>query len=248
MRVEQSFIGAEGIGETIERRLWAAGVTHWDAFTGETVGPTRAERIRSFIDGGRSALVAGDVGYFAEAFPQGAVWRCYENFADRATAVDIETTGLDHRHSVVTTVTVHRDGTTNTLVRGDDLTPAAVRETVGGADLLLSYNGKRFDVPFLEACFDLTIDVPHLDLLYPCRRAGLTGGLSAVEDELGIDRPGPDLSGEDAVRLWHEHERGVDGALQTLIEYNRADTEHLVAIADHCTSALDPTPDAVTAE
>ncbi len=37
----------------------------------------------------------------------------------------------------------------------------------------------------------------------------------------------PDLSGQDAVRLWHEYERGDDAALETLVEYNRADTENM---------------------
>ena len=245
MRVENSFIGAEGIGETIERRLWEAGVTHWDEFGGtapEPVGETRAARIEGFIEDGRRALAAGDVDFFAEAFPAGERWRCYGSFPARATFFDIETTGLDHHASVVTTVTWHRDGETRTLVRGDDLTAEALRAGLGEADLLVSFNGKRFDVPFLEACFDVDLDAAHLDLLYTCRGAGLTGGLDAVESALGIERPGPDISGRDAVRLWHEHERGVDGALETLVRYNRQDTENLVTVLEAVADRLRPDP------
>jgi uncharacterized protein YprB with RNaseH-like and TPR domain len=240
VRVDQSFIGAEGVGETTERTLWRAGVTHWDEFEGEAVGPTRAERIRGFIDRGRRALAAADVDFFARELPNSEVWRCYESFRDRATFVDIETTGLDHETSVVTTVSVHRDGDTRTLVRGDDLTADTLQATVGDADLLVTFNGKRFDVPFLEACFDVDCDGAHLDLMYPCRQAGLTGGLSAVEDALGVERERPDISGRDAVRLWHEHERGVDGALETLIGYNREDTVNMVDVAEHLTERLRP--------
>ncbi len=240
MRVDQSFIGAEGVGERTERALWEAGVTHWDEFTGEAVGPTRAERIEAFIDRGRTALDAGDVSFFEERLPSSEAWRCYPSFRERATFFDIETTGLDHDHSVVTTVSVHRDGDTRTLVRGDDLTAGALRATLGEADLLVTYNGKRFDVPFLEACFDVDLTGAHLDLMYPCRQAGLTGGLSAVERDLGIERDRPDISGRDAVRLWHEHERGVDGALETLIGYNREDTVNMVAVAERVAERLRP--------
>jgi hypothetical protein len=30
MRLENTFIGARGVGETTERDLWQRGVTHWD--------------------------------------------------------------------------------------------------------------------------------------------------------------------------------------------------------------------------
>jgi uncharacterized protein YprB with RNaseH-like and TPR domain len=41
------------------------------------------------------------------------------------------------------------------------------------------------------------------------------------------------------VRLWHEHERGVDGALDRLIEYNREDTENMVPVLEQAVDALD---------
>ena len=248
MRVDQSFIGAAGVGETTERRLWRAGVTHWDDFETrdgrlpavDGVGPSVADRVRKFIDGGRRALADEDVTYFAKRLPDSECWRCYDTFRERATFFDIETTGLDHQRSVVTTVSIHRDGDTRTLVRGDDLGADPLRATLGEADLLVTFNGKRFDVPFLEACFDVDLSVPHLDLMYACRQAGLTGGLSAIERQLGIGRDRPDISGRDAVRLWHEHARGVDGALETLVEYNREDTVNMVDVAEHLTTALSP--------
>ena len=93
-------------------------------------------------------------------------------------------------------------------------------------------------MPFLETTFDLDLGLPHVDLLYPCRSVGLTGGLKAIEREVGIGRGLPDLSGWDAVRLWREYERGRESSLETLLEYNRADTRNLRALADHVTGAL----------
>ncbi|MFC6974904.1 ribonuclease H-like domain-containing protein [Halomicroarcula sp. GCM10025709] len=239
MRVENSFIGVEGVGEKTERSIWEQGVTHWDEFEPGVVGGKRGQRIGSFIDEGRDRLAAADVDYFDRAFPSSEQWRLYETFRDRACFFDIETTGLDEHRNQVTTVSLHHDGETQTLVAGDDLTAGNLRAAFADAGLLVTFNGKRFDVPFLEANFDVDLDHPHLDLMYTCKKLGLSGGLKQVEQDIGIERDRPDISGRDAVRLWREHERGVDGSLETLISYNREDTVNLRTLADRVTGDLD---------
>jgi uncharacterized protein YprB with RNaseH-like and TPR domain len=239
VRVENSFIGVRGVGEQTERQLWESGITHWDAFEPDPVGPTTADRIETFIDEGRRRLADDDVAYFDEQFPSGERWRVYETFADRACFFDIETTGLDEHRNQVTTVSFHQGGETETLVAGDDLSAERLRATVGDADLLVTFNGKRFDVPFLEANFDVDLDLPHLDLMYTCKQLGLSGGLKQIEQDIGIERDRPDISGQDAVRLWREHERGQDGSLETLISYNREDAVNLRTLADLVTNRLD---------
>ncbi|MDZ7730746.1 MAG: ribonuclease H-like domain-containing protein [Natrialbaceae archaeon] len=238
MRIENSFRHVDGVGPTIEQRLWEEGSTHWNEFDGSCVGETVAERIERAIEESWRRLDASDYGYFAETLPTESRWRLYENVADTACFLDIETTGLDADRNVVTTVSLHRNGETTTLVRGQDLAGHRLSAALEEADLLMTFNGKRFDVPFLETNFDLSVDVPHLDLMYPCRRLGLTGGLKRIERDLGIERPGPDISGRDAVRLWHEYERGKDTALEQLITYNQADTENLAVLVEEVTDRL----------
>lgn len=238
MRIENSFLPVRGIGEQTERRLWREGITHWDAFDESAVGDAQGRRIHEFIEQGRDALAAGDSAFFYDAFPSGSRWRLYENFRPRTCFFDIETTGLDARSSDVTTVSFHRGGETTTLVRGEDLTREALAAELRAADLLVSFNGKRFDVPFLEGSFDLDIDRPHLDLMYACRQLDLTGGLKAIEQSVGIERDRPDLSGRDAVRLWRAHEKGDREALDTLVSYNRADTKNLETILEIVTDRL----------
>jgi hypothetical protein len=238
VRIENSFIPVRGVGETTERRLWEAGVTHWDDFEGDRVGATTAERIAAYIDEARSRLRSGDARYFGEAFPSGERWRLYENFRETTCFFDIETTGLSPERHRVTTVSFHQGGETTTLVAGDDLTSGALREQFADADLVATFNGKRFDVPFLEANFDVSVDAPHVDLMYPCRRLDLTGGLKRVERDLGVERDRPDISGEDAVRLWREYERGDDAALDTLVSYNREDAVNLRTLLDEVTARL----------
>ena len=238
MRIENSFLPVRGVGERTERQLWRAGITHWDDFDGSVVGSSVAERVHRFVDLATDHLDRGESRFFGETFPSGSHWRLYENFGGEACFLDIETTGLSQARDDVTVVSLHRAGETTTLVRGRDLTREALRRELEPAKLLVTFNGKRFDAPFLESAFDLELDGPHVDLMYPCRTLGLTGGLKAIEEEVGIARERRDISGLDAVRLWHAYERGDESALETLVEYNRADTRNLQALAEHVVSGL----------
>ncbi len=234
MRIQNSFIPVRGVGTQTERELWAAGVTNWEQFdpTVSVVGQTRADRIEAFIQQAQRRLAARDSTFFRSAVPDREHWRLYENFRDRTAFLDIETTGLDHDRDRVTTVSIHRDDETITLVRGHDLSAQRLRAELDAADLLVTFNGRRFDVPFLEASFDLEITLPHVDLWTLNRQLGYSGGLTDVEARLGIDRDQPDISGADAVRLWQDYQAGRDGALETLIDYNQTDTVNMQPIAD----------------
>lgn len=239
MRVENSFIPVRGVGETTERSLWEAGITHWDAFDPDAVGPKTGDRIESFLAEARPRLDDGDARYFGETMPRGSHWRLYENFRGETLFFDIETTGLDSDRHDVTTVSFHRDGETRSYVAGRDLTREVLAEEFAAAKLVSTFNGKQFDVPFLESTFDIEVGAPHLDLRFLGERLGLRGGLKAVERELGIDRDRPDISGRDAVRLWHEYDReGDESSLETLVSYNRDDARNLAALADDVTEQL----------
>ncbi|WP_255167279.1 ribonuclease H-like domain-containing protein [Natrononativus amylolyticus] len=238
MRIENSFIPVRGVGEATERRLWANGITHWDEFDGSVVGSTLADRIETFIDEGWRHLERGNLGYFAAELPASSRWRLYENAREEACFLDIETTGLDASCNDVTTVSVHRGGETKTFVNGRDLTGERLQTELDAASLLVTFNGRRFDVPFLETCYDVDATIPHVDLMYACRKLGLSGGLKRIERDLGIGRDMPDITGRDAVRLWHEYERGDEAALETLVEYNRADTANLEPLMETVTRRL----------
>ena len=229
MRLENSFIHAPGIGEKTEIKLWKDGVTHWDEFSNNSVlGTTKQDKIESFLQTAKKNLEVGNTKFFANKLPNKELWRLYENFSGSATFFDIETTGLDQRKNKVTTVSVYRDGESRTYVRGEDLTAENLRQEFFDSKVVVSFNGKRFDQPFLEHNFDLDVETPHLDLMYACKRIGYSGGLKSIEKELGIERELEDIDGREAVRLWKRYENeGDEEALRKLVRYNRYDAENL---------------------
>ncbi len=134
----------------------------------------------------------------------------------------------------MTVVGLHRNGRTIALVRGETLTADRLQSELDTCDLLVTFFGTGFDVPYLRSKFpELRFSMPHFDLCIAARRLGLYGGLKHIEQKVGIDRESAlqGLDGWDAVRLWSQWCRGDSAALDMLLAYNRADTENLVPVA-----------------
>lgn len=230
MRLENSFIFLSGIGEKTEQRLWKNNVTHWDDFVDNSViTGARYEKAYTVLEKAQKNLSVGNTTFFDEHMPSKTQWRLYNNFKDSACFFDIETTGLDKHRNKVTTVSFYRNGEAKTLIRGQDLTAENLQQELFDSSILVSFNGKMFDQPFLEHNFDVTIDKPHLDLMHLGKRIGLSGGLKSIEKQLGIDRDlEEEIDGKDAIRLWKRYEKQDDkAALEKLVHYNTLDVENL---------------------
>lgn len=114
-------------------------------------------------------------------------------------------------------------------------------EEVAKYPLLVTYAGGSFDLPHLRHAFPgVRLDQLHLDLSPTLRRLGYKGGLKRVEKVLGVSRSDgvQGLDGWDAVRLWREWEDGSRAALDTLVEYNRADVVNLKQLAEFAYDGL----------
>ena len=152
---------------------------------------------------------------------------------DRVLFLDIETTGLSHYYDEITVVGWTFGGAAKTLVKGQDSSPLV--KDAAGAKVLITFNGIRFDTKFIAKEYpEVVLPDVHIDLMYLCRRLGLTGGQKAIERELNI-RLRDDLSDVDgaaAVVLWHQYMRGDVEALRKLVRYNRADIAAMGEILD----------------
>ena len=230
MKAENSFIFIPGVGEKTEKNYWKKGLTHWDHL--KDSGKLSDEK-KQHVEKAERNLEVGNSVFFKEKFPNKALWRIYENFSKQACFFDIETTGLSKQRNKVTTVSFYRDGESKTLVRGQDLTRERLEEEFFESKMLVSFNGKRFDAPFLEHNYDLNIETPHIDLMYPAKRIGLQGGLKKIEKDLKIDRDLEDIDGREAIKLWKKYEKkGDEEALRKLIEYNQYDAENLQDVTE----------------
>jgi len=208
-----------GVGEKRERDLWLRGFTDWDAFRMGHPGGAWRELILEHLDADRAA----------RALPRREAWRLANAFPGRMLYLDIETTGLSFEGDSVTCVGVSDGTSTRAFVRGRDL--AAFPESLEGVELLVTYNGSSFDLPVLKHAFP-AVDFGrfhHIDLRFPLRRLGVTGGLKGAERQLGIARSDA-IDGVDgfmAVLLWGAHRAGHATALSTLIRYCLEDVVNL---------------------
>lgn len=219
---------APGVGEKTEKKLWKKGYTHWEDVKDGNPGIRSEDKVKKFIEKAEKNLEVGNEVFFGKKLPNKSLWRSYRNFEDSVCFFDIETTGLDKNRNKVTTIAVHRGGETKTFVRGENLTAENLKKEFFNSSLIVSFNGKRFDKPFLEHNFDLNIQNPHLDLMYMFKRIGYSGGLKQIEKDLGVERELEDIDGREAVKLWKKYEETGDRSyLDKLLKYNRYDTENL---------------------
>jgi uncharacterized protein YprB with RNaseH-like and TPR domain len=147
--------------------------------------------------------------------------------------LDIETTGLSPNECMVTVVGIYlccgQDARVIQLV-GGDITADSLLEALHGVKIIHTYNGSRFDLPFIHGCIgiDLSHKFPHRDLMFDCWKNNLYGGLKSVERQLGIERRLKDVNGWEAVRLWWRYVDTFDlSALNKLLEYNKEDVVNL---------------------
>ncbi|MHB9107726.1 MAG: ribonuclease H-like domain-containing protein [Armatimonadota bacterium] len=228
--LEQTFCHIPGIGPKTEEDLWAAGVSGWQEAEQPGLPARRAELIARHVGESRERLQARDAAFFAERLPANQHWRLFPHFRDRLAYLDIETTGLGAPGDHITTIALYDGRTIRHYVHGDNL--PQFKQDIRAYDLLVTFNGKTFDVPFIEASFGMRLATPHIDLRYVLAGLGYRGGLKPIERALGFDRGElADVDGYFAVLLWHDYARKHNrAALETLLAYNMVDTVNLEAL------------------
>ena len=209
-----------------ERELWGKGVLTWQGYRAITKNP-------DFLDDCERHFNERNPAFFAENLKSDQHWRLFGDFQDTVAYVDIETTGLDKGYDQITTIALYDGSEVKTYVNGRNL--ALFKTDISRYKLLVTFNGKSFDIPFIERFFGFKLNHAHIDLRYVMKRLGYSGGLKEVERRIGIDRG--DLKSVDgffAVTLWYEFKRRQnEAALETLLAYNCADVINLEQLMVH---------------
>lgn len=241
----KTFLHLPGVGEIRERMLWREGVESWEDYISSPPPRGIGERLKEVHDRTLKELMEALEGkrwsVFTGILPPSHRWRLFEPLGEGASYLDIETDGLGPG-AVITVVGVFRRGEYIPLVRGYNLTRENIARALEGSSMIVTFNGTSFDLPIIERHYPGALPpIPHLDLMHTARRAGLGGGLKAVERALGIEREVEvsGVNGEMAVRLWRLWERERSrGALKLLLRYNREDVRNLELLARRLYDAL----------
>jgi len=142
--------------------------------------------------------------------------------------LDIETTSIQPGDGIITVIGIYlTDGIEEKFEQliDEEITYRNLLNALEGADIIYTYNGTKFDLPFIKEHIgiDLGNYFQHRDLMYDCLERGLYGGLKKIEEILGIERETAGINGEMAVKLWERYKAGDRNALEILLKYNRED-------------------------
>ncbi len=228
----RTFVHAPGVGQKTEKALWERGITSWNKFlscSSSLPGPLRSQtKVVRIIEQSVDALDRGNARFFAKYLPREEWWRLYPNFQSKVAFLDIETTGLSHYYDEITLLGLYDGEQVRTFFAGHDL--RRLPQYLEAFDVVVTFNGTLFDLPFLKTKFPaLRLPPIHLDLRYLLKRLGYSGGLKTIERKLSISRSkeARSVDGLLATVLWARYRRGDIKALEQLIKYNIADVTNL---------------------
>jgi uncharacterized protein YprB with RNaseH-like and TPR domain len=228
--IKNTFCHIPGISVRFERMLWERGIRSWDCFLENTdilVSDGRFRDITHYLHKSMEHAAGPDPGFFARSLASRHHWRLFADFRHSTAYLDIETTGLGGPGDHITTIALYDGKSVFHYVYGENLED--FKNDVRRYNLLVTYNGKCFDVPFIRRSLGIAMPHAHIDLMHVLRILGITGGLKGCEKKLGIDRNELDgVDGYFAVLLWREFvQTGNRAALETLLAYNIEDVVNL---------------------
>jgi uncharacterized protein len=231
--LKHTFCHTPGLGPQNERQLWGKGFNTWHDLLWADQLPLTPKKADALVDTARRSthhLGERDPQYFYEKLASREHWRLFADFRADTAYFDIETTGLGGPDDYITTIVLYDGRELRHYVHGKNMDE--FRDDVACYKVLVSYNGKSFDAPFVRRELGAPLEHAHIDLRYVLGSLGYRGGLKGCERQLGINRQGlEDVDGSFAVILWHEYwNSGDKKALETLLAYNALDVVNLEAL------------------
>lgn len=224
-----TFVHIPGIGPTTEKKIWNANILTWKdqkKLSTLNLSASKVTDIINFTKNSSQHLVKENPNFFEALLPSNQHFRLFPEFRHACVYLDIETTGLSSA-SQITTIALYNGKDIRYFVQGQNLN--SFLDEIQKYKTLITYNGRSFDIPFIEEYFNVKLPHAQIDLRYILQHLGFKGGLKKCEKALGIGRE--DLDGVDgyfAVLLWNEYKRNQNQkALETLLAYNIEDVINL---------------------
>jgi hypothetical protein len=227
--LKHTFIHIQGIGLKTEGNLWKRGILTWQDFLNHR-GPIFSRARDQFIGEELEASLenCSNVRFFQDRLSSGDMWRIFGAFKEKAVYLDIEASGGYQGMDEITVIGLYDGCDVHTFVNGDNLDDFEI--SISQYDLVITFNGTTFDLPFIRRWFpNISLPPAHIDLRFLLKKLGYTGGLKKIEKDLGPDRASEidGISGYDAIHLWNAYQWGDPEALDRLIQYNTADIVNL---------------------
>jgi uncharacterized protein YprB with RNaseH-like and TPR domain/predicted nuclease with RNAse H fold len=237
--IRNSFVFLPKFGKKTEAGLWKKNIFTWDelglSLDGLYKDAKKRELVREYISLAEEALEKKDGNFFARTLPSSEHWRLYRRFRDKTVFLDIETTGLSPYYDTITLIGTHDGESTRIFMKDANLNE--ISDYLKQFEIIVTFNGKQFDVPFIRKFFpEISIPPVHIDLRFLLKSVGYSGPLKKIERDLGIvrDEEIREVDGRQAVVLWNRFCRGDRDALRDLILYNVTDTVNLKNLMDFC--------------
>lgn len=223
--LEHSFIFLPNFGPAREKKLWRMGLESWDDFL-ESFGDSPYHKNScAMVASAKHALGNNNPAHFARTLPSSETWRSFPHYK-KIAYLDIETTGCTARDHL-TVIGIYDGKKTHSYVYQDNL--GDFKEDIKKYDMVVTFNGSLFDLPFIRRAMDVDMPQLHIDLRFVLSSIGVTGGLKKIEEKFGFEREDDlkGVTGYDAVLMWRDFRRGNKAALEKLIRYNAADVDNL---------------------
>lgn len=228
--LDQSLCQLDGLSPNAEVTLRNQGI--WTARqlasqADELFSPRHAARIKESFFRFDLLKTLGLLDALVKSFPCGHRVRVLADYYQQALFLDVETTGLTLDNSHITCISICRNGVFSSFVQGNNLLDFLYEWAK--TKLIVTFNGKRFDIPMLQREFRFTTIPAHIDLMEEASHFGYKGGLKSIEKQTGFQRmENVCKDGQTALNLWQKYKNGnyLDD-LDKLLQYNQEDVRSL---------------------
>lgn len=156
--LNNSFSHIPSVGPTTERRIWSSGVRTMDDFLNfppEFLSLNKQKKIVGHIRLSKEKIRSKDAHYFCNNLPSREHWRIFKEYQDTTAYIDIETTGLGAPGDIITTIALYNGKNINYYINGKNLND--FKKDIQKYEVIVTYNGKTFDIPFIESYFGISI-------------------------------------------------------------------------------------------